>query len=144
MALKDLIATSGARNFETMRKGWLPTPEEQSSRRLKDLQIQGAEQTLAYAPTKRKLAKQKAESDINYQQSLMDKHDRDAARLKTEDEKKQAEEKAADDIKATEKTTAKKEAAEKLADEKKAAEASKSQINPECIRCLEDRGYELE
>lgn len=29
-------------------------------------------------------------------------------------------------------------------DEKKAAEASKSPISPTCIRCLEDKGYELE
>jgi len=29
-------------------------------------------------------------------------------------------------------------------DEKKAAEASHSPINPECIKCLEEKGYELE
>lgn len=29
-------------------------------------------------------------------------------------------------------------------DENKAAEASKSPISPACIRCLEDKGYELE
>ena len=29
-------------------------------------------------------------------------------------------------------------------DEKKAAEASKSPIKPECLHCLENKGYELE
>jgi len=29
-------------------------------------------------------------------------------------------------------------------DEKKAAEASKSPIKPDCIQCLENKGYELE
>ncbi len=32
----------------------------------------------------------------------------------------------------------------KYYDQKKAAEASESQLEPACIKCLEDRGYELE
>jgi len=88
MALKDMIAQAGPQLFETMRKGWLPTVGERQARSLKDLQIQEAKQTLEYAPAKRKLARRKAESDINYQESLMAKHERDAARLKTEDDKK--------------------------------------------------------
>lgn len=32
----------------------------------------------------------------------------------------------------------------KYYDEKAAAEASKSKLNPECISCLEEKGYKLE
>lgn len=45
-ALLDNIANSGARNFETIRKGWAPTQEEMYSRRLMELRIQQQEQEI--------------------------------------------------------------------------------------------------
>ena len=86
MALKDLIATSGARNFETMRKGWLPTPEEQSSRRLKDLQVQAAEQKVSYEPERQNYLRQKQKAELKKQEQTTALFDKEMTKYKTDEE----------------------------------------------------------
>lgn len=88
MALEDLIANSGARNFETFRRGWLPTQGERQARSLRDLDIQKAKSEMAYEPTKRRLKEKSSEMNIRYQESLIKKHDRDSSRFKAEADKK--------------------------------------------------------
>jgi len=91
MALHNLIARSGAENFETMRRGWLPTTEERQKEEMRGLQIQSTKSELDYTPTRRKMAEESANLDNDYKQSLMQKHKDDSARFKSEaDAKKYA------------------------------------------------------
>jgi len=110
MALEDMIARSGAANFETMRQGWLPTPQEKASRRmaelqaqrqeqiidaepqrrrLADLQLKTAESEFDYLPTKRKQQEQKFELDVKQTKAVTEKAEYEMGQLKTEDEAKQ-------------------------------------------------------
>lgn len=45
-ALLESIANSGGQNYETMRRGWIPTSEERNNRKLQELEIQLLEQQL--------------------------------------------------------------------------------------------------
>jgi len=91
MALHNLIARSGAENFETMRRGWLPTTEERQKEEMRGLQIQSTKSELDYTPTRRKMAEEAANLDNDYKQSLMQKYKDDSARFKSEaDAKKYA------------------------------------------------------
>jgi len=69
MALEDMIARSGGANFETMRKGWLPSPEEKASRRMAELQTERQQQLIDAEPQRRRLADlqlKTAESEFEY------------------------------------------------------------------------------
>jgi hypothetical protein len=86
MALIDLIAQSGAKNFETFRKGWLPTAQEKAASRMAELQVQAKQQAVDYEPDRQKLAREKGELDIQYKTSLKKKLDLDMGQRETEQE----------------------------------------------------------
>ncbi len=87
MALVDLIANSGAQNFERFRKGWLPTAEESQARRMADLNIQEKQQKVAYEPKRQRLKRESSEIDSNYKKSLMKQHEAEVQKFKTTAEK---------------------------------------------------------
>lgn len=66
MALNDLIATMGARNYETMRRGWLPTKDERQIRELRNLNIQSAQQKVDYEPERQRMKSRKSDGDYEY------------------------------------------------------------------------------
>lgn len=73
MGLKELIATSGGRDYETIRKGWIPTTEEKQARRLKDLQIDEAQQRVNDFPNRQQQKKESHKSKINVNEAVTDR-----------------------------------------------------------------------
>jgi len=89
MALVDLIAGSGARNFEQIRKGWLPTVQEKAAEQMAQLQVQAKQQTVDYEPERQQMAREKGKLDINYKNSLMEKNKFDMGQLQSEQQRKE-------------------------------------------------------
>jgi len=86
MALVDLIATSGARNFETMRKGWLPTAQETNARRMADLQIKEKQQKVDYEPERQRNLSQKRQEEITATDQATQLFDKKMKRYKSTEE----------------------------------------------------------
>ncbi len=89
MALIDLIAQSGAKNFETMRKGWLPTTQEKAANEMARLNVQAKQQAVDYEPERQQLARKKGKLDIKYKNSLIKKHKFDMGQLESEQQQKE-------------------------------------------------------
>jgi len=87
MALVDLIAQSGAKNFETMRKGWLPTAQEKAAEDMARLQVQAKRQAVANEPERQRLENEASSTKVQYQKSLMEQHKLEAEKFKTLNEK---------------------------------------------------------
>jgi len=77
MALVDLIAQSGAKNFEKIRKGWLPTTQEKAARKIAQLNIKAKQQAVDYEPERQKMAREKGKLDIQVQKNLIKRHETD-------------------------------------------------------------------
>ncbi len=86
MALVDLIANSGAKNFETMRKGWLPTAEETNARKMSELGNQRRQQQIDYEPERQSYLKQKRKADLTSQKQATELFDEKMKKYKTEEE----------------------------------------------------------
>jgi len=86
MALVDLIANSGAKNFETMRKGWLPTAEETNAQKMSELGIQQRQQQIDYEPERQSYLKQKRKADLTSQKQATELFDKKMKKYKTEEE----------------------------------------------------------
>lgn len=87
MALIDLIARSGGKNFETMRKGWFPTTQEKATSRMAELQAQAKQQEIDYEPERQKLAREKSKAELEYKKILSAKHKQETANMVTTAEK---------------------------------------------------------
>lgn len=70
MSLINLIAQSGSRNYETMRKGWLPNQDERRARTLADLQVQKKQQEVNYEPERQRIKRRNSESTSNYRDAI--------------------------------------------------------------------------
>jgi hypothetical protein len=85
MALVDLIANSGAQNYERMRKGWLPTAEETNARKMSELGIQQQQQNLEYEPERRARAEAAEQRKIKRAEQETALHDKTMSGLKTKE-----------------------------------------------------------
>ncbi len=86
MALVDLIASSGARNFETMRKGWLPTAQETNARKMAELGIQEKQQKVNYEPERLSNLRQKRKEESTAQEQATKLFDEKMKKYKTTEE----------------------------------------------------------
>jgi len=89
MALVDLIAQSGADNFEKIRRGWLPTAQEKAAEDMARLQVRAKKQAVDYEPERQKIVREKNKLNIRYKNAIIRKNESDMDRLESEQQRKE-------------------------------------------------------
>lgn len=82
----DMIARSGGANFETMRKGWLPTAQETNALKVSELGIQQKQQQVDYEPERQAYLKQKRKADLTTQEQTTKLFEKEMKKYKTDEE----------------------------------------------------------
>jgi len=87
MALIDLIAQSGEKNFEKIRKGWLPTATEKAAEQMAQLTVKAKQQAVDYEPERQQLKRESSLANLEYKKALTEQHKLDTEKFKSDQDK---------------------------------------------------------